>query len=154
MLYFKTCYVNVTDDIDVIKITHDLKYAIRDSKSPDGLITAIIRSPGAGLALMPNIPEAIDELKVSIDVFGAEAGTAKDKLKREKEIGAIVQSTILGRTIHIPFQEGKLLIDPYDEVFLLDFEHKRGRREFTLQVISEAPAGEQQQNGQQMMGEM
>ena len=151
MLFFKKYYVNVTEEVNAISIIHDLQYAIRDSKSPDGLLTVIVPEPGAGLALIPNISEVIEELKVSLDVFGSEAGNAQDKLKREREVGPIVQSAILGRTLHIPFQEAKLLIDPYDEVFLLDFEHKKRRREFIVQIISEAPPAEneKQQPGRQ-----
>lgn len=143
MLFLKRYYIDTTDEVDVISVIHDLKYALRDSKSPEGLLTAIVPAPGASLVLMPAIDEVIEELKASVQVFGAEAGTAKDKLKREINVGAVVQSTILGRTVHIPFQEGKLLIDPYDDVFLFDFEPKKGRREIIVQVFSEAPPPQQ-----------
>jgi thiamine phosphate synthase YjbQ (UPF0047 family) len=147
MLYTKKCYINTTEEVDAVAITHDLKYAIADSKSPDGLVTVLVTTPGAGLAILPPIEDAIEELKVSLDVFGADAGTAQDKLKREREIGPIVQSAILGRTVHLPFQEGKLLIDPYDEIYLLDFEHNKGRREFLIHVFSEAPAPCEKEQG-------
>lgn len=146
--FSKRYYVNTTEEVDVISIIHELEYALRDSKGPEGLLTAIVPHPGAGLVVITPIPEVIEELKTTLDVFGSEAGTAKDRLKKEREIGPIIQSAILGRTVHIPFEEGELMIDPYDDVLLLDFEHKKGRREFIVQIISEAPAPEQQQQQQ------
>lgn len=145
MLFFKKYYVNTTEKVDVISITPDLKYAIRDSQAPEGLLTAIVPQPGAGLTIMMSVEEAIEELKTVLDVFATEAGKIKDKLKRERDLGPIIQSALLGRSVHIPFQDAKLLIDPYDEVLLLDFEKKGGRREFIVQVLSEAPCPSKQQ---------
>lgn len=142
MFFFKRCYVNTTEETDVISVIHELRYAIRDSKGPEGLLTAITPRPGAGFVIMSLVPELVDELKASFEVFGSEAGVSKDGLKREFEVGPHIQAAILGRTVHIPFQEGRLLIDPYDDVLLVDFEHKRARREFIVQVISETPAAE------------
>ena len=138
MLFTKRYYVNTTDEVDVISVIHECRYAIRDSKSADGLLTAVATQAGAAFVIMPAIQDAIDELKASMDVFGAEAGSAPDRLKRERAIGPIVQSAILGRTVHLPFHDGMLILDPYDEVFLVDFERKGGRREFVVQIISDA----------------
>ena len=147
MLFTKKYYVNVTEGVDVISVIHDLKYAVRDSKSSEGLLTAIIPDAGAGLVLMPNITEAIDELKVTMDMFGSEAGRGVDQIKRERDIGPIIQSSILGRTIHLPFREGKFLFDPYDDVFFVDFMKKVARKEFIVQIVSEAPPAEGAQAG-------
>lgn len=138
MLFTKRYYVNTTDEVDVISVIHECRYAVRDSKSSDGLLTAIVPQSGASLVIMPAISDVIDELKASMDVFGSEAGSAVDKLKRERAIGPIIQSTILGRTVHVPFQDGALILDPYDEIFLVDFERWRGRREIVIQILSEA----------------
>lgn len=143
MLFFKTCYVNTSKGVDVVQITDDLKYAIRDSKSPEGLLTVISPKAGVGFLLMPNIDELKNELKNTFEVFGSETGSAKDKLKRERNIGPILQSAILGRSMTLPFREQQLLIDHYDEVFLVDFEETPSRRDFMIQIISEAPAAEQ-----------
>lgn len=149
MLFIKRCYANVTASVDVKAISHDIKYAIRDSKSPDGLLTVVIPQSGAGLVVMPAIPEAMEELKTTMDMFGAEAGSARDALKRERDIGPIIQSALLGRTVHLPFTDSKLILDPYDEVLLVDFEKKVGRREFVIQIVSEAPSAEAPKKGPQ-----
>lgn len=143
MIFYKTCYANTTDDVDVLSIIHECKFAILESQSTDGLLTVVSPNSGVGFTVMPNIPEAIDEMKASIDIFGGEAGEAKDRLKRDRAIGPIVQSAVMGRTIHIPFKDGVMLLDPYDEVFLFDFDHKKSRREFIIQIISESPPAQQ-----------
>lgn len=143
MQFFKRCYVNTTADIDCLKITHDVKYAIRDSKSPEGLLTIVVPESGAGLVVMPDIPEAQDELKATFAVFGGEGGAAKDKLKRDTDIAPVVQSAVMGRVLNLPFQDSKVLTGHYDEIFLVDFVKKPARREFIIQIISEAPADQQ-----------
>jgi len=138
MFFFKKSYIETTDEVDIIPVIHEVKYAIRDSKGPDGLLTVIVPQPGAGLVLIPAIEEVLQELKTTLEVFATETGLAKDRLKREREVGPIIQSAILGRSLQIPFQDGELAVDPYDEIFLVDFVKKSERREILIQVISEA----------------
>jgi len=152
MLFFKKYYVNTTEEVDAKSIIHDLQYAIQDSKAPEGLLTVIVPDSGAGLAIINPNDELIEEMKTTFDVFGADTGTIVDNLKREKDIAPIIQAAIMGRTIHLPFQDCKLLLDPYDEVILFDFEKKSGRREFVVQIISEAPAEDKQQQAQAARG--
>ena len=150
MFFFKKSYVDTTDEVDIISIIHEVKYAIRDSKGPDGLLTVIVPQPGAGLVLIPAIDEVLGELRTTLEVFATETGSAKDRLKREREVGPIIQSAILGRSLNIPFQDGELTVDPYDEIFLVDFVKKSERREILIQVISEA-AGQGAQGQQPQM---
>jgi thiamine phosphate synthase YjbQ (UPF0047 family) len=144
MLFLKRCYVNTTDEVDVIPITHDLRYAIRDSKSSDGMITVTSPEYGVGFVMAPAIKEVLDEIRASIEVFGAEGGIVKDRLKRERELGPIIQSIMLGKSIHLIFEDGDLIMDVCDEIYLFDFLKKRGRREFLIQVIADTPTPKKQ----------
>jgi thiamine phosphate synthase YjbQ (UPF0047 family) len=57
-----------------------------------------------------------------------------------------VQSALLGRSIHLPFADGKLCLDPYTDILCCDFDARGGRREIIVQVFCEsAPAAPPQQ---------
>lgn len=149
MAYIRKFYLNTKKDVDVISITHDLNTAISESGKESGLITVVIPYSGAGLVIMSNVEDFVDELKANLAIFASDAGKTKDRLKREKEISPIVQSIMLGRTLSIPFHEKKTQIDPYDEVFLIDLESKNSRREFIIQIISDdKDAADQSKQGQ------
>ena len=127
-----------------MSITSDVKYAIRDSGTKEGLATIIVGGPGAGVTILEPLQEVIDELKVAFEVFAGEGATAKDKKKVEALINPRVQASILGRSISVPIKDARLVTDPYEEIFLVDFDKKARRREFKVQIMAQAEPPPQQ----------
>ncbi len=142
MIFLKSYFVNTTAETNLIQITSDVNFALRDSNCKEGLVTLVIPGPGAGLAVFEPIPELLDELKVAFEIYAGEGTEGVDKRKEKVAVAPRVQAAMLGRTLSLPVKNGKLLLEPYEEVFLIDFEKKPRRREFYVQVISEAAAEE------------
>lgn len=108
MIFLKKCFVSTSEKVDTLSIIHDIRYALRDSKAKEGLVTVVIPKAGAGLALA--------------------------EMKETPTQGT--------RTLTLPFAEGQLLLAPREEVFLIDYETRPARREFTIHVMSETPPAE------------
>jgi len=144
MAFFKKYYINTTGEIDVLSIMADVNFAIRDSQVKEGLLTVVVPGAGASLFVMEGIKEAIEELKIAFELFAGEGADGTDKYKQKVAIAPRVQSAVFGRTASIPIVNFKLMLEPYEEVFLADFEKKGRRREFAILVIGEG-AGQSQQ---------
>lgn len=147
MTFLKSYFINTTEEVDVLNISNDVKYAIRDSGGKDGLATVIVSGPGAGVTTLESIPEVIEELKVAFEVFAGEGATAKDKKKEEVQVNPRVQAAILGRSVSIPIKDARFVLDPYEEIFLVDFDKKVRRREFKVQIMTQAEGQQPQQAG-------
>lgn len=149
MNFLKKYYVNTTADVDVVTITHDIKFAIRDSAAKNGLVSIIVPESGAGLLLMEPLDEVIAEFKTTMSMFGGEGeSTTTDKKKLPVAIRPRVQAALTGRTLQLPLVNGLLLVAPYEEVVLVDFDNKVMRREFIVHILieeekKEAPQGPQ-----------
>ena len=150
MAFIKSYFVNTTNDVDILSIIHDVRYAVRDSKAVEGLVTVIVPGAGASVMIFEPIEEVKEELKIAFELFAGEGGEALNKKKEKISVSAHVQATTFGRQISIPLSKGKLVIDPYEDIFLIDFEKKSVRREFLIQVLSEAKEADEKVCGGQV----
>lgn len=153
MIFLKNYFTNTTKDVDVIPITHDLKYAVRDSGTNEGLVTVMMPGPGSSVTIIQPLPEIIDELKEALKVFPGEGKEAMTRRKEPVKVGARVKAAMLGKSVSIPIRDGKLVLGPREEVIMVDFESNAKRREYVIQVFGEG-GGEEQGMPMGMMGGM
>ncbi|MBI2974792.1 MAG: YjbQ family protein [Deltaproteobacteria bacterium] len=150
MIFLKSYFVNTTPEIDFLSIMADVKYAIRDAQAKNGLVSVHIPGPAAAVTVFEPLPELIEELKIAFETFASEAAQGKDKRKEEVFIAPRVQAALIGRSLSMPLKGGSVLIAPYEEIFLIDFDKKSGRREYYVSIVAEdqAPPPKQQQQQQ------
>jgi thiamine phosphate synthase YjbQ (UPF0047 family) len=137
MIFLKNYYINTTAEIDFLPATHDVKYAVRDAQAKNGLVTVIVPGPGASVALFEPAEGLIDEFRAVFEAFGEGENKGKDKRGADVYLTPRVQAMMLGRTLSIPLKDGRLVMSPYDEIYLIDFNKKAQRREYTVQIMSE-----------------
>lgn len=132
-----------------MQVTSDVRFAIRDSQAKNGLVTVFIPGPGAALTVFEPLEEVKEELRVSFEALAEGEKKGKDKRKEEVDVAPRVLASLVGRSVAVPFKEGKLIMAPYEEIFLIDLEKKVARREFFVQVIGEdaPPQGQQPAKG-------
>jgi secondary thiamine-phosphate synthase enzyme len=147
MIFLKSYFVNTTPETDFLPIMADVKYAIRDSQAKNGLVSIHVPGPAAAVTVFEPLPELIEELKIAFETFASESTQGKDKRKEDVFIAPRVQATLIGRSLSLPVKDGRVLIEPYEEVFLIDFDKKTGRREYYINIVAEdqAPPPKQQQ---------
>lgn len=139
MIFLKSYFINTSSGVDLLPITSDVRYAIRDGHGKNGLVTVVVPGPGAAVSAFESIPELIEELKIAFEIFAGEDVQGIDKRKEQVAIAPRVQAAMVGRSITLPIAESKLVLNPYEEIFLIDFEKRPKRREFIVQVFSEEP---------------
>lgn len=142
MMFFKKCYIDTTEQVDCVPMTHEVHYAIRDAGTVQGLVTITIPAPEAAVAVGEAVPETMAALRgATARWLGTlESAVVRDAKQRSVNVAARVQSTLVGRSVTLPFDHGRLLLDPYSEVLLIDYEPKRQRREVIVTVFGATAA--------------
>jgi thiamine phosphate synthase YjbQ (UPF0047 family) len=122
MILLKNFFVDATKGLDLLKIIHEVRRVVKEGNTENGSVTVVIPSPGAGLAVLdPN--DRPEDLKKTL-----EAQMASGLIK-----------ILLPKTLTIPFEKYKMMIEPWQELYLIDYDTSGRRREFKVQVEAETP---------------
>ena len=115
MILLKNCFLSTTQEIDVIPIHSEVKYALREANLKGGLLTVWIPSEGAGVAVLEPSADTLDGLKKQCQ-----------------------QGTVPVASFTLPFQEGEVVLAPKRQLCIVDFSRTGKRREFVLHVMGES----------------
>lgn len=142
MMFLRNYYVNSTAKTDIHLITHDVKRAIRESEIQNGTLTLLIPGATAGVALLeedPKIHEAYKEW-VESQIPDSE-GSRPNRRSGTGKASAHLRAALIGLSLTLPVQDGKLMTGSWQEIVLYDFEDKIGRREITIQILGDGGKG-------------
>lgn len=120
MIQIKNFFVDTTKGIDVVPITHDLRRMLREVGTEAGWVAAMSPFPGAGMVIVE-----------------AESPKAEIKKGLEPLLANQLIRCLLPKSVFVPVEKGRLMIDPWQEVFLIDYETMGRRREFRVQIYGE-----------------
>ncbi|HPW45061.1 MAG TPA: YjbQ family protein [bacterium] len=135
MIFLRNYFLNTTPEVDVLSVIHEVTRTIRESAASEGLVTISVPAPGGALAILEPLPDIIAKFKEAIRIFPGENEQTKNRRKEEVLVGPRVVAAILGKSLSIPFKDGRLLLAPREEPVLVDLERKGLRREFYVQVV-------------------
>jgi len=133
MLFQKSYWVNVTDDVDVLPLIHDVKLAIRESGVEQGLLTIHIPD-GSGAVLLA--PEGLEDDRAFRRWI--KDWTVERKGQGEPPSLAYIASA-LGPTITLPLDRREMVIDVRAGIFMVDLTNKATRRQYYVSIFSETP---------------
>lgn len=139
MIFLKNYYVNTTGKTDIRLITHDVKRAVQESGIDNGSVTVLIPGGTAGITLLEGEGDIHQALKEWVESQIPETeGIRPNRRSGSGKNSAHLRAALVGQNLVFPLQDGKIMISPWQEVVLFDFDDKTGRREITIQVIGES----------------
>ena len=115
MILVKQFYVNTTNGVDLIKVSHEVRQVVQSMKGDQGWVVVMAPSPGAGLVVM----EATNEAGI-----------------HEGNLGLV--RLLLPKSIIVPIEKKMMMMEPWQEIYLIDYETSGRRREFRVQLFSES----------------
>ncbi len=124
----KSYYVDTTKAIDMINIAHEVRRAIQEANmahAERGFVLIAVPHPDAAVVVM-------------------EKTIQEDFLKKGLE-GFVTNSLIrclLPKSVILPVERGKMVTEPWQEIFLIDYDTSGRRREFRIQLSWDEPPKE------------
>ncbi len=120
MIVVKNFYIDTSKGMDLINIGHEVRQVVREAKADNGMVTVMSPFGGAAVAVMePDVK--VEEIKRGLEPFVA------NHLIR----------CLLPRSVSIPIEKGRMMIEPWQEIFLINFDSSGKRREFRVHLFSE-----------------
>ncbi len=138
MLFQRAYWQNVTTDVDVFPIIHDIKLAIRESQAQEGLVTIYVPDGCGAIVLAPDGLDKDREFKRWLRDWATEKKVKEEQPKR------LYLSHLFGATQTVPLEKGEIKIGVHATFFMVDFTDIETRREFRVSIFSERPPPKQQ----------
>jgi thiamine phosphate synthase YjbQ (UPF0047 family) len=125
MILTKSFYVDATKGLDLLNVIHEVRRVVKEANTENGTATVVIPNPGAAVAVLETGDPAFrtEDLRKSLEPYVA------NQLIR----------CLLPKSVVIPFEKGKLQIEPFQEIFVIDYDASGKRREFRVQVTADNP---------------
>jgi len=125
MILNKSFYIDATKGLDILKVIHEVRRVVKEANTENGTATVIIPNPGAAAVVLDTGDPLfkLDDLKKSLEPF------ITNQLIR----------CLLPKSVVIPFEKGKLSIEPFQEIFIIDYDTSGRRREFRVQIVADNP---------------
>lgn len=120
---------------DLIEITGMVEKIVRESKVESGIVHVFVPHATAGIILNesddPNIKT--DFLNALEKAVPKRANYLHDRIDRNA--AAHIRSAIVGSSITIPLQNGRLVLGTWQTIMLCEFDGPRQSRRIVVQII-------------------
>ncbi len=126
MIVTKSFYVDTTKGLDLINVTHEVRRVVREANMQDGNLTIVVPNPGAAVVAMEIDENVIGEIRKGLEPFLA-SGLIR---------------CLLPKSLAMTVEKGKMSIEPWQGICLVDYDTSAKRREFRVQAFSEPPPPE------------
>lgn len=120
-------------------LTHDVKRALIDAKAKNGIITITSNLATIGVLTGENDKTLQEEyFKQCYGAFHELEEKSVNRRSRSSPDKYHFMAMSVGTSLTLAFQQGKLLLSPFQDVLAFDFELSPGRREFMMAVMGAA----------------
>jgi len=123
---------------DAHDVTPDVTRLLAESGLRSGLATVSVIGSTAGLTTIEFEPGAVADLNAVFEGLAPRDGEYRHHLRWGDDNGSShVRAALLGPSVSIPFDEGRLLVGTWQQIMLLEFDTGPRSREIVIQLIGE-----------------
>ncbi len=134
--------LNTKGNNDVIDITHDVIQSLAETDLANGLATVFVAGSTAGVTTIETEPGLVNDFKGLWDRL-----VPRD-IHYQHDSGegngfAHLRASLLGPSLTIPFDDGRLALGTWQQVVVVDFDNRPRTRPVIIQVSGEkGPEGD------------
>lgn len=123
---------------DILDITPRVEAAVAHAGISDGIAVAFVPGSTASITTIEDEPGLHADLRAALERIAPE-GTAYQHDRRWGDGNgyAHVRSAILGPSVAVPVQGGRLMLGTWQQIVLVDFDNRPRTRRVIIQVIGE-----------------
>jgi secondary thiamine-phosphate synthase enzyme len=130
--------VDTTGQGDVRDLTEIVARALHASTLKSGLATVAVIGSTAGVTTIEFEPGAVADLNRVWEQLAPKDATYEHHLRWGDDNGSShVRAAMLGPSLSIPFEAGRLLVGTWQQIVLIEFDTRPRTREVAVQFIGE-----------------
>ena len=123
---------------DIIDITEQVARQVADANLNDGLATLFVAGSTAGLTTIEFEPGLASDFKeMWTRTVPQNIPYDHDRRWGDGNGFSHVRASLLGASLVIPFQDGKLTLGTWQQIVLVDFDNRPRSRQIILQLMGE-----------------
>ena len=118
-----------SSDVDVIDLSQEVESAVRASGIRDGLVLLFVPGSTAALTTIEFESGVVEDLKQALERLVPRSISYQHDLAWGDGNGySHVRSALVGPSLTLPVEEGRLVLGTWQQVVLLDFDNQPRRR--------------------------
>ncbi|MGA1841077.1 MAG: secondary thiamine-phosphate synthase enzyme YjbQ [bacterium] len=123
---------------DILDITSDIRREVEGAGLKDGIVTVFIPGSTAGVTTIEYESGALKDLVEAIERLAPlSIHYHHDSRWGDGNGFAHVRSALLGPSLTVPFNSGRLQLGTWQQIVLIDFDNRPRQREVFLQILGE-----------------
>jgi secondary thiamine-phosphate synthase enzyme len=123
---------------DIVDITAKVEEQLRRGKLSRGLATLFVSGSTAGLTTIEYEPGILKDLKELLEkLIPSDRKYHHDDRWGDDNGFSHLRASLLGPSLQIPIENGKLLLGTWQQIVLLDFDNRPRTREIVVQLMGE-----------------
>jgi len=130
--------LKTTGNGEMVDITSNVSQLVRESGSTSGIVTVFVPGSTAGVTTIEFEPGLVEDMDDMFERLIPQGREYHHNLRWHDGNGhSHVRASLLGPSLTVPFEGGKLKLGIWQQIVLVDFDNKARDRELVCQVIGE-----------------
>ena len=135
-VFQKSFRLSTTGNCDVVDVTSRVEEIVGASKIRAGIVNVSGLGSTLGITTIEFEPGAVADLNAVWDQLAPRDGQYQHHLRWGDDNGSShVRAAMLGPSVSIPFEAGRLLVGTWQQVVLMEFDTRPRTREVVVQLI-------------------
>jgi len=138
MVITKNISLQTKGECDIIDITAPVQQQLSETNVKDGVAIVFITGSTAGVTTIENEPGLISDFKEMWErVIPKNLEYRHDRAWGEGNGFSHVRASLLGASLAVPFNKGKLALGTWQQIVVVDFDNRPRSRQVLLQIMGE-----------------
>ena len=126
------------EDLDILDITDQVQAAVSRAGVKEGTVTVFVKGSTASVSTMEFEPNLVKDVSAALErIAPSDQEYHHHETWGDRNGKSHVRATIMGPSVTIPFESGKLILGTWQQIVLLDCDVPARDRELVVTVIGE-----------------
>ena len=138
MVWTLEAQVETTGQGDAVDVTTTVAASLGASGIQAGIVTVFVAGSTAGVTTIEYEPGVVADLDRALEQVAPRHSPYRHHARWGDDNGsAHVRAGLVGPSLTVPFQSGRLLLGQWQQIVILEFDTQPRQREYVIQIVGE-----------------
>ncbi|MBD3169080.1 MAG: YjbQ family protein [candidate division Zixibacteria bacterium] len=130
--------VSAESHCGIVDITGDVASVLSETGLTDGNVLIFVKGSTGGVTTVEYEPGLLKDLPEFFEkIIPSDVSYQHDKTWGDGNGFSHLRASLLGPSINVPFENGKLLLGTWQQIIIINFDNKSRTREIILQFMGD-----------------